>query len=408
MFAAATLLACLATPQAWAWSKLRSARAALNRHRPGEARDALRSCQRVWGDRPSVRLLASRAAWQDGDPETALTELRAAQRLEGTATQETAFEWALIQASAGNLSEVEQYLQARADQSPDEAGPLVWEALATGYLRVYRTLDAMACLNHWLKAEPDNVRALELRGQTYVAGRGVVRGAEDFRRVVELDPSRDATRQGLIDALLSLGGYEDAAAHLERIAPDHPDDPKLKSQLARCYAMLGHNDRARRLAEDAVAKYPDNPLCLRTLGQIDLLSRRLDEAERHLRQAARLAPEDYQSQQLLHQALLQQGKFDEARAQLATAETVRERQARIGELTSRKLAEYPLDAAVHYEMGKLLIESGSEAGESWLLNALVLDPEHIPSHAALADFYLHRGEKEKADYHRARANAPKK
>lgn len=405
--AALLLVAALVVPQIWAWYQLQTARKALAKYDPAPARKALASCERVWGYRVSVHLLACRAAWQDGDTEAAMGELRAAQRLVGQATSDTAFEWALVQASAGNVREVEEYLQKRTEESP-ETGPFVWEALALGYLRLFRTPDAMSCLNHWLKNDPNNVRALELRGQTFVAGKGVVRGTEDYRRVLELDPTRTTTRRRLIDCLLALGGYEEAAANLERIVADRQDDSATAPRLARCYIMLGRADDARQLIDASLAKNPNDALCLRTLGQIELASKHPASAENVLRQAVSLAPDDYQSQQLLFQALQQQGKVEEAKAQLVAAEAVRERVARIKELSSRKLAEFPLDPALHYEMGKLLIESGHpEVGERWLLTALSIDEDHRPSHAALAAYYESRGDRVKAENHRNRAVSPK-
>lgn len=393
--------------QAWAWYHLWVAKKALARHHPEEARPALAACERVWGWRASVRVLGCRAAWQGGDPDAALEELRAAQRLAGGATEETAFEWALVQASAGNVREVEQYLQARAEQSPAVAGPLVWEALAVGYLRAYRTLDAMSCLEYWLKREPENLRALELRGATFVAGKGVTRGLEDYRRVIERDPARTSTRWRLIDGALALGGYDEAATHLEAVAKQTPDDPEVAARLARCYNLLGRPDDARRLIDAALAQHPDHAPCLRTRGQLALTARPADPAaaEADLRRAVALAPTDYQTQNLLFQALQQQGKVGEAKEQLKAAEAVRDRAERIGELSSRKLAEYPLDPALHYEMGKLLLDGGrADAAVEWLQNALKLDPTHRPSHAALAAYHEDRGDREKAAFHRARAD----
>ncbi len=404
--AAAVLVGSLAAPQAWAWYRLRTARALLARHEPQAAREALGACAGVWGSRPSVRLLACRAAWQSGDADAAVAELRAAQRLTGGATDETAFEWALIRAFTGNVREVEGYLQRRADQTPDGAA-LVWEALAVGYLRAYRMPDAMDCLTAWLRADPDNVRALELRGATFVAGRGVSRALEDFRRVLELAPGRSETRWRLIDALLALGKYEEATEHLERFAREQPKDPAVAVRLTRCYVMIGRGPDAQRLIDEVIADRPDDAACLRTRGQIELATGRPAEAERTLRRAAELRPRDYQTQQLLFQAYQQQGKGDEARAQLRVAEGVRNQSERISELTSHKLAEAPLDPAVHYELGKLLVETDrAETGERWLLTALSLDPDHRPSHAALAAYYAGRGDKAKAEFHAARA-APK-
>ena len=274
----------LILPHAWAWSRVRAARAALAAYHPETARRELTACQRVWGwdGRPSVRLLSAQAARQDGDHQAALAELHSAQRLLGGASDATAFEWALIQASAGNVREVEEFLQRRADQSPDSA-PLVWEALTEGYLRVYRTLDAMACVNHWLGRDPNNPRALELRGQTYVTGKGVVRGAEDYRRVLELDPTRRATRWRLIVCLLDLGGYQEAVSHLELYLGDGADDPKAVAMLARCYNFVGRREEARQTLDAALARHPDDGPCLRTRGQLALMDDQKVEAERWLR-----------------------------------------------------------------------------------------------------------------------------
>lgn len=396
------LTLCLVAPQAWAWYQLRAARSALAAHHPEQARDSLASCQKVWGDRATVHLLAARAAWQAGDLPGSFIELREAQRLTG-ATPETAFEWALIQAARGNISEVEEYLHGRAQQSPDDA-PLVWEALAEGYLRLYRTPDAMACLNVWLKRHPDNIRALELRGRTYVTGRGVVRGSEDFRKVLALDPSRKQTRWRLIGCLLELGDYDGAAEHLELLNRETPGDPEIAARLARCYIMSQRTNEAGQLLDAALASHPDHGLCLRIRGQLALSLKQPSEAEAVLRRAVVVLPEDYQCQWLLFEAIRQQGKIEEAVAQQRKAEEVKERVERLGELTSRRLAEQPLDPALHYEMAMLLFRTGQpDPAEQWLLSALKLDPNHKPSHAALADHYERRGNMLLAEEHRKKA-----
>lgn len=155
-----------------------------------------------------------------------------------------------------------------------------------------------------------------------------------------------------------------------------------------------------------LAAHPDDGPALRTLGQVELVTGRAGAAEAPLRRAAALLPNDYHAQQLFFQALQQQGKTDAARAQLKGAEAVRERAERVGELTSRRLAENPLDPALHFEMGKLLLESGTpDVAEQWLLTALRLDPGHRAAHAALAGLYAARGDAARADRHRALAGA---
>jgi tetratricopeptide (TPR) repeat protein len=400
---AAIIVLALAAPQAWAWYYLRAGKAALETYHPQEARADLAAALRVWPDRPAVRLLACRAARQAGDFAHAERHLRAAHRAAGKPTDEIAFEWALLQAAAGNVWEVDVYLQARADADP-AAAPLAWEALAEGYLRVFRTLDAMACLDHWLKRDPDNVRALDLRGMTYVTGKGVTRGAEDYRRVLELDPDRHQTRWRLAVCLLDLGAYGEALPHLERLSHDGPDDPDVLARLARCQNMLGRGVDARRLLDDVLTRHSNHPAALRTRGQFALADRDPAAAEAWLRRAAAADPDDYQSHWLLFQALQQQDKGDEARAQLQVAEQVKDRTERLGELQSRKLAQQPLDPALHYEMGVLLLRSGSATqGRAWLESALMLDPDYAPAHATLAELFEAGGEPVKAAEHRRKA-----
>ena len=393
------LLLGLAAPHAWAAYQYRSARTALIHYHPEEARRRLQTCLTIWPRFAPARLLASRASREAGDLEDADLQLRECQRIEEGSTEEIAFEWALLQASYGNVREVEPYLQKQADQQPERAH-LVWEALAEGYLQSYRILDAMSCLEHWIARDPDNVRALELRGKAFVTGKGVKRGTDDFRRVLELDSSRDDARMRLTRALLDLGGYDEAIPHLERLAKARPEDPNIRVRLARCLNMLRRGDEARRALEGVLAEHPDHAMALRTLGQFSLTDGQPAEAERYLRRAAAGMPNDYQSHWLLYEAVRQQGK-PEAVAQLKLAEQIRERGERMGELQSRHLAEQPLDPALHFEMATLHLRSGrTDLAVSWLQSALALDANFRPAHAALADHYERTGQKELAEQHR--------
>ena len=255
--------------QGWAWYNHRAARAAAAAFHPERARAALDRTLALWPWRPSVWLLASRVSRQLDELEDADIKLRTAQRFYGETNEEIAFEWALWQAAAGNVTEVEEYLHTRAGQSPEHAA-LAWEALVMGYNRIYRSIDAMAVANQWLKLDPNNVRALELRGQTYIIGKGVKRGTEDYRRVLELDPTRDATRWNLVAGLLDLGTYDEALENLKTLATGRADDPDVVVPAARCHNMLGRPEVARRTLDDVLAKHPEHGLALRTRGQFAL------------------------------------------------------------------------------------------------------------------------------------------
>ena len=399
------LLTCLALglggPNAWAWYHMRSARSALTRFHPEVARHHLDDCLKVWSGSATAHLLASRAARQEGDFEAAVRHLHACQTIAGGTSDDITLEWALLQAAAGNAREVEEYLQWRLDQNPDLAA-LVWEALAEGYIRVYRILDALALLDHWIKLEPDNLRALELRGLAYQNGKSSYKGAADFRRVIEIDPDRVGTRWRLILCLIEMGAYDEALPHLERIERERPDDIEVQVRLARCLNMLGRAPEARRLLDDVLASHPQHGLALRTRGQFALSDQRPDLAESLLRQAVDAWPNDYQTHYFLTQALQQQSKLTEAREALKIAEAVKSRSERLGEMRSRTLSERPLDPALHYEMSVLLTRAGHpDAAVRWLQSALSLDPDYKPARAALADYYESIGDAARAAEYRS-------
>ncbi len=382
---------------AYCWS---SARSSLVAHQPIAARHYLKRVAWWWADTPAYQVMLCRAAWQSDDIPAALDAVHMAQRLGGT-TDATTQEWAYVQAAAGNTREVEEFLQKAVYQSPETAN-LVWESLTLGYNRTYRTLDAMAVVKQWLKSDEENLRALELRGQIYVAGKGVKRGTDDFREVLLRDPTRDDTRRRLIGCLIDLGGYQEAIPHLEYARRHSHPDPDLLARLARCYNMVGRTAESRTVLDEVLREHPTNFLAVRTRGQFSLLEQQPDYSEALLTKAIIAAPDDYQSHFLLTQALQQQGKLDAAKQQAKLSEDVKDRGERMSELTSRKLAEFPLDPALHTEMGELLLQSGQPTiAQQWLESALALAPNHAPAHALLAKLYRTTNQHTLAEQHDA-------
>ncbi len=399
LLVAVALAVLLGRPHALAWYHLRQARYELARYHPGEAQSQLERCLRTWPDSAEVHLLASRAARQRDDFELADQHLHACQQQRGVTSKEVALEWAMLHAASGDLREFEEFLQRKAGEDPANA-PLIWEAVASGYIRLNRLFDALACLELWLKFDPDNVRAQELRGIAYQTGHQTRKAAEDFRRVLELDSSRVDSRFRFVLCLLDTGGYAEALPLLERLDRERPDDPEVKVLLARSYFMLDKGETAKQLLDAVLEVHPNHARSLTTRAQFALADMQPDKAETWLRRATVLTPDDYQTQFFLFNALEQQHK-PEAKTQLRIANETMERAQRLGDLRTRKLSEQPLDPALHCEMGVLLLRRGhNKAGEGWLLSALKLKPDYQPAHAALAEYYERQGDRERAAEHR--------
>lgn len=177
----------------YAWYHFRAGRSALEQYHTEKSRQHLGRCLGVWSSSSQTHLLARRAARRAGDVAAAEEHLRACQRLRRGADDETALEWALLSASTCQLEEVEKFLVEQSRASPAHA-PLILEALTQGYLRVYRILDALHCVGLWLQLDPDNVRALTLRGDIHWQIQVPLKAVADYRTVVERDPEQDEVR----------------------------------------------------------------------------------------------------------------------------------------------------------------------------------------------------------------------
>ncbi|HEX5269002.1 MAG TPA: tetratricopeptide repeat protein [Gemmataceae bacterium] len=392
--------------QGYAWYQLRAGRTALEGYKTAEARGHLDACLRLWPGSERAHLLAARAARRAGDLDAARRHLEACETTEGKQSPDVVFEWALLKAVEGDLLEVEAFLNERARKDP-AAAPLVWEALAEGDIRMYRTLAAMTVLDAWLEADPDNRRAHFLRGNAYRQG-NAAKAVPDYRRVVELDPDDDQARWWLAFCLQEAGRFDEALPHLERLRDRGWPDRDLRPRLARSLDRIGKRDEARAVLDAALADDPHHGLALRTLGQLESAADNFPAAERALREAVRVQPADYQSRYALVQCLRQQGKDAEARQEEDQAEKVKARQERLGELRSREMSMRPHDPALHCEMGVLLDALGyTDVAEKWLYSALHEDPDYRPGHAALADFLeRHQGDPARvAEYRRLAAGA---
>lgn len=393
------------SPHAWAWYQLRQARESLSSYHPDQARVHLSQSMRIWPDSQEVLLLQARAAWQQSNFGKAVEYLEQCQsHLDDKTSREIAMEWALVRAASGYVQDVEEFLQSVAEEAPDQA-TVIWEAMAEGYIRIYRILDALAMLDHWLKLDPNNLRALELRGLAFQNGHSAKRGSADLAKVLELDPQRDQTRWRLILCLLDMGSYEQALPHLQHLEQKKPKDPDIQVGIARCRRMLGE-EGTEKILDRVLKQGPDHVNALRVRGQFALVDREPDKAEQWLKKAVEKDPSDYQSQWLLYRALLEQGKKEEAEQQLKVAQETKGQSERLGELTSRQLSQQPLNPALHYEMGMLLLRAGHEkTAESWWLSAIRLDNRFRPAHRALADYYEKQGMTDKAAEHRRLAEA---
>ncbi len=405
----ALLVLAIASPFLWAGYHWFAGLAALKRYHSSEAHRHFSDCLKVWPWSRSVKphLLAARAARREGDYNEAFRLLQEVQSTLGDNSSDTLLEWALLHAAGGDLNKVEGYLHEMSNTADPQTLALIFEAVTVGYARAYRLVDALQCVNEWLAHDPDNVEALFLRGNVFRQSGSWTRAVPDMRRVVELDPQRLWAQWWLALGLVNIGRYDEAIRHLELLlqhAPPELDKIDILVRLAMCRQRMGRSREARELLDEVLAQRPDHGLALLTRGQIDQLNGQLPQAEKWLRRAAKALPYDYKAQWALTECLRQEGKAEEAQAQEAHANWLKDRWERFSEIASHQMSKRPHDPALHYELGKLMLELGNpEGARNWFFSALLNDQHYVPALNALADYYAKQGDSATAEDYRRQA-----
>jgi tetratricopeptide (TPR) repeat protein len=385
----------------WAMYHFRAGRAAVERCHNREAQRHLNACLRVWPHNPDTLILAARTARRMGAMTEADSFLDACHGLKGD--DDLALERLLLQAARGEGDRVQKVCLAMVkDNHP--ATPLILEALAYGYITMYRLQEASFALTVWMDRQPDSPQAYLLRGILYTYADRVDDALADFRHVLELDPEHDEVRLRLASALLDRGQGAEALPHFEYLRQRMPDELTVQVGLARCKDLLGQQAEAAQLLDEVLSRRPDYADALAERGKVAMRAGDLDAAETWLRKAAILEPGDYQLHYQIHLCLTQNGKEEEAREEEQRLKQIDADLKRIRQIVTHDMGLAPHDPALHYEAGMIALRTGEyREAVRWFESALREDPKYVPAHLALAQFYAQVGEAAKAAQHRDQA-----
>jgi Tfp pilus assembly protein PilF len=305
-----------------------------------------------------------------------------------------------LQAQSGDIHDVEGVLWDHVQKGGPET-PLILEALARGYLRMFRLGTALRCLRMLLERQPDNVEALVMRGWIHEGGSEADEAGKNYRRALELNPERDDVRLSLARILVH-DNPEEARSLFEQVHARQPDNPEVLVGLGGAYRALGENDKARPLFEAVLARDPENSRALAGLGALAIAAGRTTEGEALLHKALDADPGNAEAHYQLYLCLTgQPGREAEAAAQRDTHKRVEADRLRLARIVSQEMTRKPNDPNLHYETGAIYLRNGKpDVGLRWLYSALKLDPTHQPSHQALYDYYRRTGQADRAEEHR--------
>jgi tetratricopeptide (TPR) repeat protein len=383
----------------WADARLHDARNALGHHDYIKAREQCDAYLQVWPASAEGHLLAARCARHLGAFDAAERCLAEASRANGDASA-LALESALLDVQRGRGSASEGlYLRTLVEYDRPET-PEVFETLTQSFLYAYRLGEALDTADRWAARRPEDDQAFYLRGLVYEAMQQPDQARDDYRRAVALNSGHVEAGKRLAEVLLSQGDVDEALQQFQRLHILAPDDPAPQLGAARCQRLLGRTEEAFRMLDALAARQPGDAAVWRERGGAAMDLDRLSAAEESFRKALAADPFDDPTCYKLAACLRRLGRA-------AEADELQERGRRIEEDVSRlrflteEVGRRPSDPAPRCEAGVICMRNGQEReGLRWLLGALQCDPNHAPTHAALADYYERHGDEKAAAEHR--------
>lgn len=389
----------------WASYHLRAARSALERYHTSEAIPHLRAALFVWSHDPEALLLSARASRRTDEFDRASHYLDQYQEVRGPDDESLLLERVLVAAESGDVDSVSKYCQGLVKQD-HPATPLILEALSRGYLRMYRLHEAEFCIKEWFRHQPDNTQAFLIQAQLYDLQGRQSEAIASYRSALKIDPQMDEARLRLCIGLMQLGSIAEALPQLEYIHQRFPDNFMVQVYLARAYDRQGRSEEAENLLDAILKNQPHFAAALAERGKLALRAGQNEQAEKWLHEAITLNPSDHPSHYQYLLCLERNGKLEDLKNEQARLQTIENDIQLIQQLSTVRMQQTPHDPELHYQAGIISQRAGSaQEALRWFQSALREDPNHAPTHKALAEYYDSIGDYGRAREHRQKAGA---
>jgi len=392
----------------WHWYQVRqtwgAVQAALGRFDLGAAAAALDRYLELESADAAAWFQAARTARRRGKAADAERFLERCQQLGGV-TDATLLEWDLLRVQQGRLEEIAPRL--RMGIGPDHPDALlVLEALARGYIKRERLLDALQACGLWLERQTDHPRPWYWRGWIYQRIRDSDRALKDYRRAVELAPDDPELRLALGGLLIQLYQPEGASEHFQAVLKRSSANDDALRGLAACRLEQGRAKEAVALLDQLPPDKATAPYAFLLRGKAALQRGDFAGAEPWLRKVVERAPDEVEALHGLIQCLRALGRDAEVEPLAQRLEQLRRDLERLDKLI-RLVGRRPDEVALRHEAGVIALRIGqTEEALRWLESALQCPGDQRPTHAVLAEHYRRQGDTELAEFHKREAKAP--
>ncbi len=386
---------------------LESARTASADSEFGQAREHLRVLLRFRPKSARGHFLMARACRQSDDLAAARDHLRQAKGA-GWARDDLELEEHLIEAQeSGPRGANEKSLHALIlARHPAEREIL--EGLTKGYRNAHLPVAAMKWLEIWIGRFPDDWLPRQWRGETLALLNLPDDARADFLRVLELRPRNPgALRElGNIDLRLKRDARA-AAGHFAALLEVVPDDPDGLLGMTECLRGQGDLAGARGYLDRLLARDPGHARACLEYAAIEADAGHPIEALGWAKKAEAGLPDEPELHYRLGVLFNQLGQSEAAAPHLARSELLGEAYRKTGEWIRQLLVD-PSKTELRYQIGAELLRVGrDETAVAWLSSALLEQPDHRPSHRALASYYRRIGEVARAAEHQRLGGADK-
>jgi len=283
-------------------------------------------------------------------------------------------------------------LERSLQMSPDQ--PEAARMLAAIYLTAGEGQRGIAMLKEAARLGPSDFRPWYAMAKIYSDLGNFPDSAEAYTQALCRDPPAAESKEiriGRARALLNANQAERAAADLDALRKQSPDDAQVLALAASQARDLGRVNEAEALADAALGRDPDEFDGLLVRARLRFLSRRPRLAIADLERAVRARPTDVAALQLLGQSQQSLSLAKEAAATLERADRARNRNILIDRLT-KVIERRPEDPEPRWRMGQAALE-----GEMYLLAhqcfqaALDLDPNYKPARDGLRALRARKG-----------------
>ncbi len=380
------------------------------------AKGWLRRATHLSSDNSLSLFLQGRVARIEGNFEEMSGLLRKAFH-KGFDNKRLALEQDLALATTGRLDfEMEARFNSSLEKQVEVAEIL--ESYANGLATISRFKESMVLLEQWEVIDPANATPNYRRGRIHEHLNQYDKAEAEYRKAIGKDKNFVKARYALAKLLLQNRQPEQAKQLLDQCKPGG-HDLAVKALIANCLRTMGDIDACRNILNDLVEQgyegmlesyrlvdeVPERYIAASDLGCIETEIGSFDEAKKHLELALKYHPLDTVARYSYAVALRNLGERDEAEKNFEITRRARDELNQVRVL-QEAIEANPEDTDARIEIGKIILRNESErTGVFWIESVFSYDPTNQKAHAALAEYFDSKSDKQEnylklAEYHR--------